>query len=1160
MKLVRILLLSLFALPIAAQVTITANVPEYNFNVLPGSTRQINVQIAGGTTNLVNWSIAGTTGGAVASFINFTSNGAGAPSSPLSSVTNGLPTIQVNVGSVAGTCSISGSLGSYLVSSTGTVTVQAQSADDPTKTASFLFNVCAKTTNVIVAPAYQQAFKGQHRTIQAWVSGDTDESGTWSLTQAPGGNGVLADTTNRDVDFVATVTGRYILTYTSTSGAHTATAIVYVTPNSMPSYSMTPNGTEPRECYVDPALTGGDYEVGPGLAYTTLQATPAANTLAAGSIIRIWNKDTTGLSPTTYHEYYQIAAQGTPSQPLLVCGVPDSLGNLPIVDGQNATGQAGVSTYGGGGMLGVMSVWGGGYGRGTPYGYWQLGSAGPSYVGITGLHIKDGTPNFNYTPPGGGSPTAYPVGASCVNMRSGTYIDASGNDLDTCTNGVFTSENTNSAWAPVTQNITVVGNHIHQSGWATDFTEHQLYLQSFYLMAEHNLVDNYLSTALGSDLKWRGVEGIFRYNLFGVASSGTNGPTRIVDLVENQDAFTYVGFEGYLSTAGQTNCNFSFWCLGDTAGANVITAYQESAQKDYVYGNILLNNGAAEYQVHYGEDHDGGMTGRNGTLYFFSNTMPGAEVIFANTTTGNYDMFYQPRFAVQNNIFWNPTQIANNQYETFIGNFATNLAKTGTFSNTFPITGGSYNGSTAFGWQSGCEGTPCAWPLTNPLNPHLYNVIPANFPATSTQPFNSTTFIPPSGSAAIGAGSTGTPAGFPVRWNYYQPTGALTPRVYPLTIGAEDQTSGTPTVATPTFSPAGGTYGSTQTVTPSTITAGASIIYTLDGTTPTVSGTNCTITHGTLLAGTISVSTTQTINAIGCENAYNASGVGTATYTITGTVATPTFLPVAGTYSSAQMVTISTTTPSASLIYTTDGSTPTVASLSCTITHGTLATGPITVSSTQTIKALACLSGDVASAVASALYTITGTVANPTCTPAAGAYGPPQFVTCGSVTSGSTTVCTIDGSTPNHASPPCSGISVATSLTLNALSFKLTFADSAVISNGYTINGAASGPTFSPVGGSYGSTQTVTLSTSTSGCNAYQVWNTTNAQSGGLLTGTSSTNPIPVAVSQTIYAQVQGCPTYTPSPITNALYTISLPPTRAQFAGSATLGGTSTGK
>lgn len=82
----------------------------------------------------------------------------------------------------------------------------------------------------------------------------------------------------------------------------------------------------------------------------------------------------------------------------------------------------------------------------------------------------------------------------------------------------------------------------------------------------------------------------------------------------------------------------------------------------------------------------------------------------------------------------------------------------------------------------------------------------------------------------------------------------------------------------------------------------------------------------------------------------------------TSTVATPVFSPGGGTYSSAQSVTISCATSGATIRYTTNGSDPTSSSA--------VYTGPITVSSTTTVRARAFRAGMSDSAVASATYTI----------------------------------------------------------------------------------------------------------------------------------------------------------------------------------------------
>jgi hypothetical protein len=78
--------------------------------------------------------------------------------------------------------------------------------------------------------------------------------------------------------------------------------------------------------------------------------------------------------------------------------------------------------------------------------------------------------------------------------------------------------------------------------------------------------------------------------------------------------------------------------------------------------------------------------------------------------------------------------------------------------------------------------------------------------------------------------------------------------------------------------------------------------------------------------------------------------------------ATPVIQPASGTYAGPQAVTITDAAPNASIYYTTDGSAPAFSS--------TLYTGPIQVTRSQTIRAVAIASGSSQSYIASASYTI----------------------------------------------------------------------------------------------------------------------------------------------------------------------------------------------
>ncbi|HKF49252.1 MAG TPA: Ig-like domain repeat protein [Terracidiphilus sp.] len=152
----------------------------------------------------------------------------------------------------------------------------------------------------------------------------------------------------------------------------------------------------------------------------------------------------------------------------------------------------------------------------------------------------------------------------------------------------------------------------------------------------------------------------------------------------------------------------------------------------------------------------------------------------------------------------------------------------------------------------------------------------------------------------------------------------------------------------PVYSLTTGTYYSAQSVSISSASAGASIYYTTDGSTPTLSST--------LYTGPIPVTSTVTLKAIAGNGPYLPSQVSEVIYQVP---APPTFSLPAGTYSGTQSVSLQDTTANATIYYTTDGTTPS--------TSSSKFTAPISVTGKTTIEAMA-QSGQLLSPVASITY------------------------------------------------------------------------------------------------------------------------------------------------------------------------------------------------
>jgi hypothetical protein len=181
--------------------------------------------------------------------------------------------------------------------------------------------------------------------------------------------------------------------------------------------------------------------------------------------------------------------------------------------------------------------------------------------------------------------------------------------------------------------------------------------------------------------------------------------------------------------------------------------------------------------------------------------------------------------------------------------------------------------------------------------------------------------------------------------------------------------------ATPTFSPSGGSYTGTQTVTITSSTPGAIICWNTTGAPATNGlGTGCTTSTSLKNGGSITVSTSETVYAVAGTSTLSDSSVGSAAYTITsaiGHAATPTFSPGAGTYTGTQTVTLTSATSGAQICWNVTGSPATNGlGTGCTTGDAIANGGSVRVLTSETVYAVAGTANLSDSPVASAAYTI----------------------------------------------------------------------------------------------------------------------------------------------------------------------------------------------
>jgi len=238
------------------------------------------------------------------------------------------------------------------------------------------------------------------------------------------------------------------------------------------------------------------------------------------------------------------------------------------------------------------------------------------------------------------------------------------------------------------------------------------------------------------------------------------------------------------------------------------------------------------------------------------------------------------------------------------------------------------------------------------------------------------------------------------------------------------------------------------------ITSGATIYYTIDGSTPTTSST--TYTASSPIPITSTTDATITLKAYAVKTGMTASGVMTETYifkTPTIPAATPSANPNGGSYltTDTATVTLTSTTAGATIYYTVDGSNPTKSSIpytgSISITSETAAT--------ITLKAIAAKTGMTDSVAMSATYNFTtppvSSVDTPKASPSGGSYTTSQTVsvTLTTDTSGASISYTLDGTTPTVINP---GTTYAGPISISSSTGKTVTLKAIAVKNGTSSN------------------------------------------------------------------------------------------------------------
>jgi len=405
-------------------------------------------------------------------------------------------------------------------------------------------------------------------------------------------------------------------------------------------------------------VSGEVYNIGQGQEYETIASFAGWTELLPGDHVRI--------HPGTYKELIVLMQSGTEENPIVIEGVPDTEGNLPVLDGDGAIVPAQFDPH-----LSHYDIGGGsiaqGYGmifihgslRDDPYGW------GPEHIVIKNLELRSAIGEFYSFTNSEGNVQFYPGASSGIYIKTGNnilvencVIHDNGNGLDI--QGVDS----------MVHNVTVRGCHIYGNG-RTDGRfdrEHNVYTEASGVVFEYNLIGPIRQGSGGSALKDRSADTVIRYN---VIYSGA----RTLDLVEPENQ------------AGSIDCDGT----GDRTGS---MHAEPGFNETWVYGNVFINtaqdgNTFSANMFHYGADNCPAAS-RSGTLYFYNN------LIYTDISQGErwYIRLFDPTSNRESIEFYNNAFVNVGTTNVYMGNSA----------GVFNWRGGNFIGGDYYDLRDGSSG------------------------------------------------------------------------------------------------------------------------------------------------------------------------------------------------------------------------------------------------------------------------------------------------------------------------------------------------------------------------------------------------------------------------------------------------------------------------